>query len=198
MRRLPRSVFGDACPTYLSSTSRARSAIVGFGSSESMSTNGHRRPASSPGRSPHDEPGQPHGWARVLWDADGDELLRLLEGQALPRLRRPTRRQQHVRRRVGLDPTSSLRVLARLVEVVPRPVDRARGVVPVGHPGTTPPAARLSCGRPTGGRSPVGRSFRGAASHWRSCCPTSAGRGESSSSAPRSGSRPRTSRRAPR
>ncbi len=75
------------------------------------------------------EPGQPHRWARVLGDALGDQLLGLLEGEALARLRRPARWQQHVRSRVGLDAPGPLRVLARLVEVVPGPVDCARGVL---------------------------------------------------------------------
>jgi hypothetical protein len=56
IRRRDLAVFGWAWPTYLCLTSLARSATSMVGSSLSMATNGHRRPASSPGRSPHISP----------------------------------------------------------------------------------------------------------------------------------------------
>lgn len=56
MVRRPRSVFGEAWPAYFLSTSSARSTTRSDGSADSNSTDGHRSPASSPGRRPHMRP----------------------------------------------------------------------------------------------------------------------------------------------
>ena len=69
----------------LSPTSSAAQRRRCSAPSESMSTKHQRRPASSPGRSPHIRPGQPHRRTAVGRDGVDQQALGLLDGEALAR-----------------------------------------------------------------------------------------------------------------
>src|SRR3546814_13936098 len=73
------------------------------------------------------EPREPHRRTRVRWDGLSQELLRLLDREALSSPGCLAGREQNVRGRVPLDSTLTNRELAGTVTVAPGGVDRGIG-----------------------------------------------------------------------
>ena len=132
IRRRLRGVFGAPCPTYLSSTSRPARPPRSTGTRRVDVDVGPAQTGELAWAQPAHQPGQPHRRPRIGGDGVGEQrcacsivkLLRSFDGR---------RRQQHSAAGLVLIRRVAQAVLARLVEVVPVAVDRARRVAPGGH-----------------------------------------------------------------